>query len=279
MVKVEHFLPSESGEHLVLVPYRESDGPNPLFVLDLFPHLREIKPRGSVSLLNPFYKLSGESLPDRIKISAWNIGWDRDDLGILREACQPAMNCCREWVRRVQLWGDGIERHSSFSCIMRSRLSALVDISKSFGMVFGDAELVGSNIWPDDPKGFPVSDSASQLFIDLWRLCDDLTRIGYIDLHPKLDRPADTDAVMAERLGYILDTVAAILESVDAEEREATPCEADIVRLLQSVGCRMTTTKILGAMFQRDMRYADSTIKLALARMVSTGRLTRAIYV
>jgi hypothetical protein len=57
--------------------------------------------------------------------------------------------------------------------------------------------------------------------------------------------------------------------------RPATECEENILSVLFETGHRLVTDQILGELEKREMLHGDCTVKTALARMASDGRLTK----
>jgi hypothetical protein len=259
------------GNAIGLIPFRVGGGiPYPTFVFPLFPFLQTVRARGELQVVNPFFSYCS-AMPDRIRISAWALGWDRSDLESLHESCKSVEAVLQEWNHRAHLWGRGPEYQISFLRNMAGRLSSLVDLAESMGMVFG-GELVGWNVWQKSDIQSGADERVAQTLVDLWRVLSDLVALRYIDGFPSADRPVDADSIFAERFSDLVRSFSLALGTLTSPT-ELTPCERDIRQTLTEANRRLTTTPLIGEMQQRDREYGESTIKQALARMVGRGDL------
>ena len=58
------------------------------------------------------------------------------------------------------------------------------------------------------------------------------------------------------------------------EAPDSSGCRADVLDALRAAGHRMTTTQLLAALERADKVWGESTVRMALARMVDSGELT-----
>jgi hypothetical protein len=259
----------------MIVPYELDKGvPYPTFFIDWFPLLKVVKPRGTMAVQNPFFDFAPGSLPERLRVAAWRVGWDLKDLEVMIESCKSAAETLALWVRRVALFGYGVDYQAEFLTTVRDRASSLIDLLRSMGMIFGDFVLVGWNVWPKQPSGVQESFPVAQAFVDLWRVCNDLVTWRYVHGIPAHNRPQGLDALIVQRLVHVVEECEEILRASKGKPPRSRPIENDIIQTLREAGCRLTTMKLLEAMEKRERLHGATTVKLALAEMVRRRRLT-----